>query len=311
MALNLSADNFFNPQRRRTYQRILLLALVLSILLNAGFLLIMRRVFVWAPIATAPRLLLTPYDEKEKKDERQSWAFTLAETPESARRMKPPEKASHISDKNAVAQNPEAPPNLPLGEPFANGVARAADTAPMPELQAGKTPAATGPEITDELVSSRIEAVRPTNGAPSNFRREFLTGETENNSRWPYASRYQPGLQNSDSRAPELGSFSLNTYAWEYAPYLLWLKDRVQRNIYPPPAFTQMGIISGRTILRFRITRTGVLQNLTLLGYEGHKSLMETSLRAIQTSAPFRNLPKDFPEPYLEVTAQFEYTVYR
>jgi len=266
----------------------------------------MRRVFVLAPIATTPRMFIAPY-----KEERQSWAFTLAETPESARRAKPPERANHISDKNAVAQNPEAPKTLPLGEPFANGVSRHGDTAPTPELRAGKTPPAMASETAEELVSSRLEAVRPTNGAPSNFRREFLTGETENNARWPYASRYQPGLQNADSRAPELGSFSLNTYAWDYAPYLLWLKDRVQRNIYPPPAFTQMGIISGRTILRFRITRGGVLQNLALLGYEGHKSLMETSLRAIQASAPFRNLPKDFPEEFLEVTAQFEYTVYR
>lgn len=306
METNTRVDNFFNAKKRWAYQKILLLGLLLSILLNTGFLLIMRRTFIVLPLATSPHVRLEPYPENRK-----SWAFTLAETPESARRDKPPEQANHVSDKNAAAQNPEAPKNLPAGAPFANGLAREADTAPAPEVQAGKAQAATAPQTTEELLSSRIEAVRPTYSAPSNFRREFLTGETENNSRWPYASPFQPGLQNSDSRAPELGSFSLNTYAWDYAPYLLWLKDRVQRNIYPPPAFTQMGIISGRTILRFRITRDGVLQNLTLLGYEGHKSLMETSLRAIQVSAPFRNLPKDFPEPYLEVTAQFEYTVYR
>jgi len=305
MAVNTSADNFFNPQRRQASQKILLLALLASIIFNIGLLFIMRRVLVFTPVAMQ-RPFIAPY-----KEDRASWSFTLAEAPESARRAQPPEKANHISDKNAVAQNSAAPKNLPLGQPFANGVARHGDTAPSPELQAGKAQNTAASKTSEELVSSRIEAVRPLDGAPSNFRREFLTGETANNSRWPYASRYQPGLENSDSRAPELGSFSLNTYAWDYAPYLLWLKDRVQRNIYPPPAFTQMGIISGRTILRFRITRGGVLQNLTLLGYEGHKSLMETSLRAIQASVPFRNLPQDFPEDYLEVTAQFEYTVYR
>jgi len=265
----------------------------------------MRRVLTFMPVAIQ-RPLIAPY-----KENRSTWTFTLAETPESARRAKPPEKADHVSDKNAVAQNPEAPQNLPVGEAFANGVSRNSDTAPTPELQAGKAQNAAASRTSEELVSSRIEAVRPKDGVPSNFRREFLTGETENNSRWPYVSRYAPGRQNSDSRAPDLGSFSLNTYAWDYAPYLLWLKERVQRNIYPPPAFTQMGIISGRTILRFRITRNGTLQNLALLGYEGHKSLMETSMRAILASAPFRNLPKDFPEEYLEVTAQFEYTVHR
>lgn len=305
MEANTFLDNLFSAKRRWAYQRILLLALFTSILLNAALLLMMRRVWVLAPVIGS-RAIIEPYSE-----ERKAWTFTLAETPESARRVKPPETANHISDKNAVAQNSTAPQNLPLGEPFANGVSREADTAPMPELQAGKNQTASEPTPTEELNSARIETIRPTNGAASNFRREFLTGETENNTRWPYASRFQPGSQNTDTRAPELGSFSLNTYAWDYAPYLLWLKDRIQRNIYPPPAFTQMGIISGRTVLRFRISRDGVLQNLILLSYEGHKSLMETSLRAVQVSAPFRTLPTDFPEPYLEVTAQFEYTVYR
>jgi len=265
----------------------------------------MRRVLTFTPVVIH-RPLIAPY-----KENRSAWAFTLAETPESARRAKPPEQARHVSDKNAVAQNPEAPQNLPTGAPFANGVSREADTGPSPELQSEKMESAASQKTSEDLVSSRIEAVRPTDGRYSSFRREFLTGETESHSRWPYVSRYAPGRQSLDSRAPDLGSFSLNTYAWDYAPYLLWLRERVQRNIYPPPAFTQMGIISGRTILRFRITRNGALQNLALLGYEGHKSLMETSMRAIQSSAPFRNLPKNFPEDYLEVTAQFEYTVHR
>jgi outer membrane biosynthesis protein TonB len=106
-----------------------------------------------------------------------------------------------------------------------------------------------------------------------------------------------------------MGGFSLNTYQWDFAPYMLWLKNHVQRNIFPPAAFTRMGIISGNTVLRFRISRDGVLQGMELAGYEGHKSLMETSVRAIQLSAPFRALPKDFPEDYLEVTAHFEYTI--
>jgi len=305
METNTPLDHFFNTKRRWAYQKILLLALILSIILNIGLLFMMRRALTFTPIAIQ-RPRIAPY-----KENRSTWSFTLAETPESARRAQPPEQANHVSDKNAVAQNAEAPENLPLGGPFANGVSREADTAPSPELQSGKMENAASQKTSEDLVSSRIEAVRPTNGAPSNFRREFLTGETENNPAWPYASLYKPGRQNLDSRAPDLGSFSLNTYAWDYAPYLLWLRERVQRNIYPPPAFTQMGIISGRTVLRFRITRDGALQNLALLGYAGHKSLMETSLRAIQASAPFRNLPRDFPEEYLEVTAQFEYTVHR
>jgi outer membrane biosynthesis protein TonB len=111
------------------------------------------------------------------------------------------------------------------------------------------------------------------------------------------------------TRAPQLGSFSLDTYEWNFAPYMLWLKQRVQGNIYPPPAFTHMGLISGQTLLRFKIHRDGSLRDLELLNYRGHKSLMETSMRAIELSVPLQKLPPDFPKDYLEVTAQFDYTI--
>jgi hypothetical protein len=179
-------------------------------------------------------------------------------------------------------------------------------------LTPGRAQNANPQKPADDVISSNIEPVRPSDGVASHFRREFLTGEASTNqTSWPFVSRYDPGLDNTASRAPELGSFSLNTYAWEYAPYLLWLKNRIQRNIHPPPAFTHMGIISGQTILRFRLSREGTLENLELLDYRGHKSLMETSVRAVQVSVPFRPLPRDFPEAFLEITARFDYVINR
>ena len=90
---------------------------------------------------------------------------------------------------------------------------------------------------------------------------------------------------------------------------MIWLKRRIKSNIYPPPAFTHMGLISGQTKLQFRIETDGRMKILELLDYKGHRSLMETSLRAVELSAPFRQLPLNFPEPYLEITAEFEYII--
>lgn len=307
METTVFENDFFNARKRWAYQKLLLFALILSILLNIGFLFIVRRVLVLTPVATHRTLLLAPY-----KDDRSSWRFTLAETPESARRENPPPNARHASDKNATAQNPTAPDNLPIGEPFSQGSRQNADSDPRPELTPGRAQNAQPPKPADDVISSNVEPIRPSDGVASHFRREFLTGEASTNqTSWPFVSRYDPGLDNTTSRAPELGSFSLNTYAWEYAPYLLWLKNRIQRNIHPPPAFTHMGIISGQTILRFRISKEGTLENLELLDYRGHKSLMETSVRAVQVSVPFRPLPRDFPEAYLEITARFDYVINR
>ncbi len=249
--------------------------------------------------------------------QRRNFSFTIVETPESARRTSAPKEAEHRSDKNAAAQNPYASSNLPLGKPFATGSLPDADTPPSPAAILGQAPNATSSETMGDGTSSDETAAtknategRPaiTNGA-SNFRREFLTGG-------PYflpgqsgGISTEAGMDNTQSRAPDLGGFSLNTYEWDFAPYMLWLKNHVQRNIYPPPAFTHMGIISGRTVLRFRISRNGKFLGMELIGYDGHKSLMETSVRAVQLSAPFRELPQHFPKDFLEVTAHFEYTI--
>ncbi|MDZ7290783.1 MAG: hypothetical protein ONB44_14220 [candidate division KSB1 bacterium] len=247
----------------------------------------------------------------EAKEYRPPLVFTLAETPESARREKPPEQATHLSDKNAVAQNPAAPQNLPVGEPFATGSLPEATTGPQPPAPL-KEPESSPPPIAANEQNAEITAKRfqQTDGVRSGFTRDFLTGG-QRSAPQQYSDNSEPILENLQSRAPELGGFSFNTYAWDFAPYMLWLKRHIQRNIYPPPAFTHMGIISGRTLLRFRINQDGTLQGMELLGYNGHKSLMETSVRAVQLSTPFRPLPKDFPEDYLEVTAQFDYIIKR
>ena len=114
---------------------------------------------------------------------------------------------------------------------------------------------------------------------------------------------------NQISKSLEKGGLSFNTYNWEFAPYLLMLKAKIQRNIFPPLAFSQLGIISGVTLLKFRIYPDGRMEALKVLGYNGHKSLMETSYNAIRVSAPFPKLPENFPEEFLEITGKFVYII--
>ncbi len=109
--------------------------------------------------------------------------------------------------------------------------------------------------------------------------------------------------------AKENGGISFNTYEWEFAPYMLELKRKVQKNIHPPYAFTHLGLIDGNTLVRFKIYPDGSLQDLKIIGSDAHQSLDVTSENAIKFSAPFAPLPKNFPEPYLEVTALFAYLI--
>jgi hypothetical protein len=282
--------------KARNSKNIFRLALLISALLHL-------LAFVFVGLVLPLSTIALQMNDTAKLD--RPLVFTLAETPESARREKPPENAEHVSDKNAVAQNSAAPQNLPLGKPFADGALSKATAAPQPPLNAVEPEPSTSDNSSRENAATSAEEGISAARISSNFRRDFLTG----NQRSAPQRFAEAGMENQESRAPELGSFSLNTYEWDFAPYMLWLQKHVQRNIYPPPAFTHMGIISGRTMLRFRINRDGTLLGMELLGYDGHKSLMETSVRAVQLSAPFRALPQDFPEDYLEVTGHFEYTV--
>ena len=111
------------------------------------------------------------------------------------------------------------------------------------------------------------------------------------------------------SNAKQKGGISFNTYEWEFAPYMLKLKEKVEGHLNPPYAFTHMGMINGNTLLRFKIYPDGSLKDLCIVGSDAHISLDQTSENAIKFSVPFAPLPKNFPEPFLEVTALFSYLI--
>ena len=136
--------------------------------------------------------------------------------------------------------------------------------------------------------------------------------------------RFGFGLGNSGPRVPrtdnrhtsvkDYGDFSLSTYAWDYAPYLYILRERIRRRWFAPEAFN-MGLVSGRVIIRFKIMPDGALRDLEVLSYRDndipYQSLVASSRNAIESSSPFPPLPVDFHHPYLEITGTFYYQILR
>ena len=118
-------------------------------------------------------------------------------------------------------------------------------------------------------------------------------------------------MDNSKTRALERGEggLQLSTYAWDWAPYMQYLKRHIDRHIYPPRLF-ELGMIDGTTVVKFRIWRNGQLEGPELLDYEGSELLLKTSLKAVELSAPFKALPPDFPDEYLEIVGTFEYLIF-
>jgi len=245
------------------------------------------------------------------KNEDKRLEFELVETPEAARSETPPENAQLVSDKNAVAQDQYQPKDKPQGNPFSEGDF---DVKELPLVPVEPTPLTEqAPEQKDELSKAHQLTESSSNRYEyQKFSRQQLLKKNPSIPNYPEQRRLdRPLYDNKQFSAEDLGGFSFNTYEWDFAPYMLEMKRKVERNVFPPPAFIRMGLISGKTLLKFKVMPNGEVTDLVVLKYTGHESLKETSVNAITNSAPFRPLPADFPEDYLEVTASFTYYVKR
>jgi outer membrane biosynthesis protein TonB len=136
-------------------------------------------------------------------------------------------------------------------------------------------------------------------------RSKFLTQKSP--SRAPSFPEQNPDFKNEASARASVGGISINTTAWDFAPYLLDLKHRIKQHWIPPLAFTALGAIHGYTKVNFRIYPDGSMTALAVVESDGHDALHRSSVNAIKGAAPFRPLPEDFPEDYLDITFGFYY----
>ena len=231
--------------------------------------------------------------------------FEIVETPKQSNTSTKPKQSDYLSDKDMKAQNPIQTKHRG-NTPFASGeFEQATQLLPKGTTKATETTPVTT-EATQAGQKSSLEQSETEFAFLSpdkqKFSRDLLTGKSSR-------SGYSTDITHRSEKfsVDDLGGFAFNTYNWDFAPYLLQLKKTIQRHIFPPPAFTQMGIINGKNIVRFKILPNGQMRDLVVISYQGHKSLVETSINAIANSAPFRPLPANFPEPFLEVTASFWY----
>ncbi|MBN2007999.1 energy transducer TonB [candidate division KSB1 bacterium] len=240
----------------------------------------------------------------------------VIETPDDAIQQVPNEPTNLLSDKNSIARDRYTANDKPEGAPYQHGdldvnniyeqrdLATTQESSPMQQ----QNPNQRQQQEQQQKKQSTTEKSRYAlnDGPPPEFSRQVLLGKE--------AQRQEQNMalhNNEDFDAREVGGLSFNTYAWEWGPYMLQMKRKIQQNIFPPPAFTHMGMIGGEVFVRFKVMPNGEVKDLKVLKYTGHESLIETSVKAIENSALFNPLPADFPENFLEVTASFGYHIQR
>ena len=119
----------------------------------------------------------------------------------------------------------------------------------------------------------------------------------------------QEAMASPDGNVRLLGDVSLNTTAWVYGYWMQRFRRAVEAHWNAPYAF-QIGMIKGWTLVGLEVSRTGALLGLEVLGEEGHWTLRDASVAAIQAAAPFEPLPPDAPEQSLRLQIRMIYTDY-
>lgn len=116
----------------------------------------------------------------------------------------------------------------------------------------------------------------------------------------------QPAMDRPHGNAELTGEVSLNTTAWNYAPWLQRFGRNVMRWWIAPPAY-YMGILKegGWAVVELEISRSGKVLRHELLEEHGHPSLIRAAEAALH--APIEPLPADFPEPALILRIRMVY----
>jgi hypothetical protein len=247
--------------------------------------------------------------------------FELVETPDDAIQERP-EKTSLLSDKNAIARNEIRPDDTRPGEAYSEGLADHRIFAGQPE-PTGNAETSSQEQMAEQPQDDSQPQLRDAN--PNLSIRTFDARQTlreklykdsfleRNQGFLSMHNRFMDDLNYNQREfsAEALGGVTLNTYSWDFAFYILEMKRKLRENTYPPMAFSRFGMISGQTVLTFRVMPDGRAVDVAVLEYDGHRTLMETSVDAVKGASPFRPLPSDFPEDYLELKWTFVYYVIR
>lgn len=281
------------------------IALAASLLLHAALFAPVRAILPLpegGPAAPAPRqepmvfrFVDPPPVETEAPDEPSE---LLSSSDARAAQARAPEA---LPDGSAYATGPAPVPVTPrasdAGEASAGPAAResaAEETAersearPAPDRDSGPPQAAgaTDPRLARPMATPRLRASAPEGGAGPPI----------------------PEVDQRLTRATVGEAFSLNTRAWRFGPYMERLKRAIEERIAPPAAF-YYGTAAWITTVRFRIAPDGTLTELRLLDHRGVDNLQYVATDAIEAAADYEPLPTDFPEPYLEITANFFFNV--
>jgi outer membrane biosynthesis protein TonB len=267
-------------------------------------------------------MLITGYDvfalgqtEEPELPEPLELVFEQPQQPQQPEQQYPEKFYEIVENPNATGKEPTQTDKLSTESSLSQApVIMPGQIREVPGSETDKKNQAVPQESTEEMQEKSQEALEKSIMAYKEnkaFSRSALTGQQpvqENQENVEEAAdRGETPNRPEGFDAELVGDFALSTYEWDWAPYWLAFKRKLQRVWYAPPAYYELGLIHGHTILRFKISRNGQISDMEVLRQVGHTSLEQSSVNAIEAVFPFLPLPNSFPEEYLEVTVKMIY----
>jgi hypothetical protein len=231
------------------------------------------------------------------------------------RKDKAPEHADFLSNVTSRARDrvPGGDQSLPRmsGETDAPSVAMQSGhveptPASTPPPQETQQPTGAGGKVTLEAPKNATHV--PT--TPMVYRDPGQTSHAYPNlSTAPGNSDIRQGeMDHPEGNAALTGDVSLNTTAWEYAPWLQRFGRRLMAAWIAPPAY-YLGVLKegGWTVVEMEIARSGQVLHMEVLEEQGHPSLILAATSALHSISPMEPLPADFPEKTLILRVRMVY----
>jgi hypothetical protein len=207
------------------------------------------------------------------------------------RRDDPPAKPELLSNVTSRARDlqPKADAAMPKSQGESNEPAVPLDPSSghMPSSDPATQPA---PATSDPALQPSQQAPHSSSGADSR------------------SDIHQSGMDDPSDAAGLQGNISLNTTAWDYAPWLQRFGRKLMHRWIPPMAYS-IGLLKegGYGEFEVEISKSGELLRLQPLSEGGHPSLAQAAEGALRNMPPFEALPKDFPEPTLILRVRMIY----
>ncbi len=149
--------------------------------------------------------------------------------------------------------------------------------ADIPAVPAGAVPAA--PEADKKPEAKKAKPVRP----------DKKSGMPELKTRRPSPEKEMPELSEGETATQAKGVAVSSPQDFKFAPYLVIIRDKIERNWNPPPGAKE---IKSRVV--FKIFRTGRMGDAGLSESSGNFYFDQAAMRAVMVSSPFPPLPEGF-----------------